>query len=191
MHLSTDKQPYPISPFAFVASVACFVTLYQQFYFGVLVIVVIGLFCLGCYTSYRAAVFCKGGHASPWLLVAVVASWLLWPLLSASSLSVYADLLLCKYHYDSEVVSVTQKTPGNCVQQSSCFSDEADPPYVYFEYALHVPFSAHEGILYVPGGGSPQQARLDKISTSMQCESKPVLKLLGHYYACLTTGYAG
>ncbi|MFZ6743656.1 hypothetical protein ACO0LC_10555 [Undibacterium sp. JH2W] len=152
------------------------------------------VFALGAYASFRALMLLLGSSgkqrlASAGRLVLVLLSWLgLW-YLPASDLAAYVDASLFYRQYESQVEKVHHQSRANCGQTLACYTDGGQPAYVFFAYRLHLPFSGQQGVLYVPDPVElPQQQRLDKISGAMTCRALP---LSTHFFACAMSAYGG
>ncbi|MFZ6712512.1 hypothetical protein ACO0LN_25695 [Undibacterium sp. TC9W] len=195
MTLLTEKRPLPKSPFIFAAAVLGFSALYVQMHLAIFLLVLMLMFGLGLYASYRALKFFRHSFDGPlagwsWALITLLTvCWAAWFYVPTTSLAEHVDAWIFQGHYEKEVAELSSNLPGNCKKTDDCYADDGKPVYVYFPYALHVPFSEHHGILYIADPAHvPEQARLDKIGGMMKCQDQPLLK---HFYACFITGYAG
>lgn len=191
----TEKTSLPASPFIFAAAVVGFSVLYVQMHLAIFLLVLMLMFGLGLYASYSALKFFRHSFDGQWagwswaLITLLTLSWSAWFYVPTTSLAEHVDVWLFQRHYESEVAKISSNLPGNCGQTNDCYVGDGKPVYVYFPYALHVPFSEHHGILYISAPAhAPEQARLDKIGGMMKCGDKPLLK---HFHACFITGYAG
>lgn len=152
------------------------------------------VFALGAYASFKTLMllprfFCQQWLACSGRLALVLVSWLAFWYLPPSDFAAYVDASLFHNRYKNEVMQVQHQSPGNCGKTLACYADGGQPPYVFFPYSLHLPFSGQQGVLYVPDSAqAPQQERLEKISGAMTCQPLPLRE---HFFSCAMTAYGG
>lgn len=183
-----------LSACLFPALVLVFSAFYIQLSLPGFVLILLLVFAFGAYASFRALMLLPGflsqqGLAHSWRLALVLVSWLALWYLPSFDFAAHVDAGLFHNHYKNEVIQVQHQSPDNCGQTLACYADGGQPPYVFFPYSLHLPFSGQQGVLYAPDpAGIPKQQRLDKISGAMTCQALPLRE---HFFSCAMSAYGG
>ncbi|WP_110256703.1 hypothetical protein [Undibacterium pigrum] len=178
----------------FAALALVFSAFYIQLSLLGFVLILLLVFAVGAYASFRALMLLPGffsqqGLTRSWRLALVLASWLALWYLPSSDFAAHVDVSLFHNRYKNEVAQVQNQSPDNCGKILTCYADGGQPPYVFFPYSLHLPFSGEQGVLYVPdSAGMPKQQRLDKISGAMTCQPMPLRE---HFFSCAMSAYGG
>jgi len=178
----------------FAALVLVFSAFYIQLTLLGFVLMLLLVFAVGAYASFRALMllprlFGQQRLACSWRLALVLASWLALWYLPSFDFAEHMDAGLFHNRYKNELVQIQNQSPDNCEKMLACSTDGGQPPYVFFPYSLHLPFSGAQGVLYVPNPAEkPKQQRLNKISGAMTCLPMPLRE---HFFSCAMTAYGG